>query len=106
VFGHKAFRGEQLEVIRRVLQRRSVLGIMPTGSGKSLCYQLPALLLPGLTVVVSPLLALMRDQLSRLPKELPGGCLAGVAGCWVGCVASCGAGCGAGCQGCPCTAAV
>ena len=50
---------------------------MPTGAGKSLCYMLPSLALPGLTVVVSPLIALMQDQLRKLPLALPGACLSG-----------------------------
>ncbi len=62
------FRPGQWEIIAAVLQGRSVLGVMPTGAGKSLCFQLPALVLPGLTVVVSPLLALMRDQSDRLAE--------------------------------------
>ena len=61
-FGFKAFRPGQEEVIEQLLAGRSALAVFPTGSGKSLCYQLPALLLPGLTVVVSPLIALMKDQ--------------------------------------------
>jgi superfamily II DNA helicase RecQ len=50
---------------------------MPTGAGKSLCYMLPSLMLPGLTVVVSPLIALMQDQQRKLPLGLPGACLSG-----------------------------
>ena len=61
-FGLQAFRGPQSEVIEAVLAGRDVLLTMPTGSGKSLCYQLPALLLDGLTLVISPLIALMKDQ--------------------------------------------
>eukprot|EP00775_Hariotina_reticulata_P004471 gene4471-4725_t len=72
VWGHTSFRGRQLELIRGALAGRSMLGVLPTGLGKSLTYQVPALLLQGLVVVVSPLLALMRDQLSRLPPGLPG----------------------------------
>lgn len=53
-FGHEAFRPGQEAVIRRLLQGRSVLALFPTGAGKSLCYQLPALMLEGLTLVVSP----------------------------------------------------
>jgi ATP-dependent DNA helicase RecQ len=65
-FGFAGFRPGQEEVIRAVLARRDVLAVMPTGQGKSLCYQLPATLLPGLTVVVSPLIALMQDQVESL----------------------------------------
>ena len=66
VFGYPQFRAGQAEVIQAVLGGRSAAAIFPTGSGKSLCYQLPALLLPHLTLVVSPLLALMQDQLAYL----------------------------------------
>ena len=66
VFGYPQFRAGQAEVIQAVLAGRSAAAIFPTGSGKSLCYQLPALLLPHLTLVVSPLLALMQDQLAYL----------------------------------------
>ena len=64
------------QVVKMALQGRSALAILPTGIGKSLCYQLPALVLPGLCLVVSPLIALMRDQLERLPACLPGAMLA------------------------------
>lgn len=66
VFGFSAFRPGQEEVVRAVLDGENVLAVMPTGSGKSLCYQLPALTRPGLTVVISPLIALMRDQVRAL----------------------------------------
>ncbi|MXP10720.1 DNA helicase RecQ [Pseudoblastomonas halimionae] len=62
-FGFADFRGRQEEVVARVLDRRSTLAVMPTGAGKSLCYQLPAIMLEGTCVVVSPLIALMHDQL-------------------------------------------
>src|SRR3546814_13708390 len=62
VFGFEAFRAGQAEIVQCLLGGADVLAVMPTGSGKSLCYQLPAILQGGLTVVVSPLLALMRDQ--------------------------------------------
>ncbi|MBL8834474.1 MAG: RecQ family ATP-dependent DNA helicase, partial [Rhodospirillales bacterium] len=65
-FGFDAFRPGQDEVIGAVLAGQNVLAVMPTGSGKSLCFQLPALLRGGLTVVVSPLIALMRDQVGQL----------------------------------------
>ena len=62
VFGFAEFRPNQEELIEAILSGRDALAVMPTGGGKSVCYQLPALLLPGLTVVVSPLIALMKDQ--------------------------------------------
>ena len=66
VFGFEAFRPGQAEIVSAILAGRDVLAVMPTGSGKSLCYQLPALLRDGLTVVVSPLIALMRNQVAQL----------------------------------------
>ena len=65
-FGHADFRGRQAEAVAAVLVGRDVLLTMPTGSGKSLAYQLPALLLDGLTLVISPLIALMQDQVDAL----------------------------------------
>jgi len=65
-FGFNTFRDGQKEVMTRLLAGKSVLAVFPTGGGKSLCYQLPALLLDGLTVVISPLIALMKDQLDFL----------------------------------------
>jgi ATP-dependent DNA helicase RecQ len=68
-FGYKEFRGRQKEAIEAILQRNHLLTIMPTGSGKSIIYQLPALLLPDLTLVISPLIALMKDQVDALRKK-------------------------------------
>ena len=68
-FGHSEFQKGQWEPMRAVLEGRDALVVMPTGSGKSLIYQLPALMLPGLTIVVSPLIALMKDQQDKLVAQ-------------------------------------
>ncbi|WP_162504749.1 RecQ family ATP-dependent DNA helicase, partial [Treponema endosymbiont of Eucomonympha sp.] len=68
-FGYERFRAGQAEIIAALLAGRDSLGVMPTGAGKSLCYQVPALLLPGLTLVVSPLISLMRDQVAALVQS-------------------------------------
>ena len=66
VFGYDAFRPGQESVIAAILSGRDVMAVMPTGAGKSICYQIPALILPGITLVVSPLISLMQDQVSAL----------------------------------------
>ena len=75
-FGFSEFRAGQQTLIDAVLSGRDALGVMPTGGGKSLCYELPALLLPGLTLVVSPLISLMKDQVMALRNAgIPAGCI-------------------------------
>ena len=68
-FGHSRFRPGQEALIDALLAGRDVLGVMPTGAGKSVCYQIPALLLPGVTLVVSPLISLMKDQVASLVQS-------------------------------------
>ena len=67
-FGHSEFRFGQEDLVDALLAGRDVLGVMPTGAGKSVCYQLPALLLPGITLVLSPLISLMKDQVASLTQ--------------------------------------
>jgi ATP-dependent DNA helicase RecQ len=68
-FGHRHFRPGQQRIVEAVLEGHDVLAVMPTGSGKSLCYQLPAVMLPGVTIVVSPLISLMKDQVDELNRR-------------------------------------
>src|SRR6266536_660056 len=68
-FGHAAFRVDQLKVLGPLLAGRHVLAVLPTGAGKSVCYQVPALMTAGLTLVVSPLISLMQDQVGALRRR-------------------------------------
>src|SRR5512134_2056782 len=77
-FGHAGFRPSQEPVLRSVLGGRDTLAVLPTGGGKSVCFQVPALVLGGLTVVVSPLVSLMEDQVAAaLARRIPAAALTG-----------------------------
>jgi len=69
VWGHDDFRGLQAQVVAEIMAGRDVLAVLPTGGGKSVCYQIPAMLRPGLGLVVSPLIALMTDQVEALKQQ-------------------------------------
>ena len=68
-FGHPSFRPLQLEIVNSVLEERETLTVLPTGGGKSVCFQVPGLMLPGMTLVISPLISLMQDQVAGLQKK-------------------------------------
>src|SRR6478609_8827537 len=75
-FGFEKFRPNQEDIINSILSGQDTLAIMPTGGGKSICFQLPALILPGITVVISPLIALMKDQVDSLKTN-------GISACFI-----------------------
>ena len=75
IFGHNEFREYQEEAVNALLEKRDLLTVLPTGGGKSLCYQLPSLMMDGVTVVISPLIALMQDQVTVLLKNSIEACM-------------------------------
>ena len=68
-FGYKHFKNGQESIVEAILEGKDALGVMPTGGGKSICYQVPSLMLPGLTIVISPLISLMKDQVMQLREN-------------------------------------
>jgi ATP-dependent DNA helicase RecQ len=68
-FGHEVFRSGQEEIIESILNGKNVLAVLPTGAGKSICYQIPALISDNFSIVISPLIALMKDQVDTLNKN-------------------------------------
>jgi ATP-dependent DNA helicase RecQ len=75
-FGYADFRRAQIPVLRSIFERRDTLAVLPTGGGKSICFQIPAMVLPGLSIVVSPLISLMQDQVEAArSRGLPAACL-------------------------------